>query len=86
MAGPTTSGLRTLVAVHAGEDDLAGWAQLRAFQDDDRLGVHVRLLLDARLRHDLSAVRAQAAHLLVHSPRDFQAARNQLRRLRDIGE
>ena len=72
--------------MQADEQDLAGWAELRAFQDDDRLGVHVRLLLNAYQRPDPSAVRSQAAQLLVHVPPDFPAARNLLRRLRDIGE
>ena len=70
----------------AGSQDLAGWAELRAFRDDDRLGVHIRLLLSAHGRHDLSTVRAQATRLLVHVPADFSAGRNLLRRLRDIGE
>jgi hypothetical protein len=60
----------------AGEQDVASWAELRAFRDDDRLGVHVRLLLSAHARHDLSAVRVQATRLLVHVPPDFSAARN----------
>jgi hypothetical protein len=69
-----------------GERDLAGWAELRAFRDDDRLGAHVRLLLNAHARHDPSTVRAQASRLLAQVPPDFSAARNLLRRLRDIGE
>ncbi len=71
--------------MRAGEQDLAGWAELRAFQDDDRLGVHVRLLVNAYERQDLSVVRAQATRLLKDVPPDFSAARNLLRRLRDIG-
>jgi hypothetical protein len=72
--------------MHFGEQDVAGLAELRAWQDDDRLGVYVRLLLTAYERRDRSEVRAQAMRLLVDVPRDFSAARNLLRRLRDVGE
>jgi hypothetical protein len=65
--------------------DQAGWAELRAWQDDDRLGVYVRLLRTAFERDDRSAVRAQATRLLVDIPVDHTAARNLLRRLRDVG-
>jgi hypothetical protein len=51
--------------MHLGEQDLAGWAELRAWLDDDRLGVHVRLLLNT---YDRSAVRGQAMRLLVDVP------------------
>jgi hypothetical protein len=69
-----------------GEQDLAGWAELRSWQDDDRLGVYVRLLLTAYERNNRTAVRTQALRLLVDVPPDFSAARNLLRRLRDVGE
>jgi hypothetical protein len=72
--------------MHSGEQDLAGWAELRAWQDDDRLGVYVRLLLTAYERRDRSGVRAQTTRLLVDVPRDLSAARTLLRRLRDVGE
>jgi hypothetical protein len=72
--------------MHSGEQDLAGWAELRAWQDDDHLGVYVRLLRTAYERGDRSEVRAQAMRLLVDVPRDLSAARNLLRRLRDVGE
>jgi hypothetical protein len=67
------------------DQDLAGWAELRAWQDDDRLGVHVRLLVNAYERDQRSTVRVQAMRLLVDVPLDFSAARNLLRRLRDVG-
>jgi hypothetical protein len=54
--------------MHLGEQDLAGWVELRAWLDDDRLGVHVRLLLNAYDRDDRSAVRGQAMRLLVDVP------------------
>ena len=69
-----------------GEQDLAGWAELRSWRDDDRLGVYVRLLLVACEQGERSAVRAQALRLLRDMPPDFSAARTLLRRLRDIGE
>jgi hypothetical protein len=69
-----------------GEQDLAGWAELRSWRDDDRLGVYVRLLLVAFEQGERSAVRAQALRLLRDMPPDFSAARTLLRRLRDIGE
>jgi hypothetical protein len=72
--------------MHASEQDLAGWAELRAWQDDNRSGAHIRLLLKAYQRDDRPAVRAQAMRLLAEVPPDFSAARNLLRRLRDVGE
>jgi hypothetical protein len=72
--------------MHTSEEDLAGRAELRAWQDDDRSGGHVRLLLNAYHRDDWPAVRAQATRLLAEVPPDFSATRNLLRRLRDIGK
>jgi hypothetical protein len=43
-----------------GERDLAGWAELRAWQDDDRLGVHVRRLRTAYEQRERALVRVQA--------------------------
>jgi hypothetical protein len=68
------------------ERDLAAWAELRAWQDDDRLGVHVRILMSAYERGDQAEVRAQAMRLVMDVPRDLLAARTLLRRLRDVGE
>jgi hypothetical protein len=68
-----------------GEQDRAGWAELRSWRDDDRVGVYVRLLLTAYDRDNRPAVRAQARRLLVDVPPDSSAARNLLRRLRDVG-
>ena len=72
--------------MHFGERDLAGWAELRAWQDDDRLGVYIRRLRMAFERGDRAEVRAQAPRLLSHVPHDYSAARDLLRRLRDVGE
>jgi len=72
--------------MHFGERDLAGWAELRAWQDDDRLGVYIRRLRMAFERGDRAEVRAQALRLLSHVPHDYSAARDLLRRLRDVGE
>jgi hypothetical protein len=68
------------------EQDHAGWAELRAWQDDDRVGVDVRLLRTAYGQGDRARVRAQARRLLIDVPQDLAAARNLLRRLRDVGE
>jgi hypothetical protein len=68
------------------EHDLTGWAELRAWQDDDHMGVYVRQLVAAYDRHDQSAVRSGASRLLLDLPADFAAARILLRRLRDVGE
>ena len=65
---------------------LAGWAELRPLQDDDRLGVHIRRLRTAFDRGDRAEVRAQALRLMGDVPHDYSAARNLLRRLRDVGE
>jgi hypothetical protein len=72
--------------MHFGERDLAGWAELRAWQDDDRLGVYIRRLRTAFERGDRAEVRAQALRLLSDVPYDYSAARDLLRRLRDVGE
>jgi len=72
--------------MHLGERDLAGWAELRAWQDDDRLGVHIRRLRGAYAAGDHAAVRAAARHLIVDLPREYAAARDLLRRLRDLAE
>jgi hypothetical protein len=72
--------------MHLGERDLAGWAELRAWQDDDRLGAHVRRLRIAYEAGHHAAVRAEARHLIVDLPRDYAAAQALLRRLRDVGE
>ena len=72
--------------MHLGERDLAGWAELRAWQDDDRLGASVRRLRTAYQHGDRAEVRANALRLLVDVPRDYSAARGLLRRLRDVGE
>jgi len=69
-----------------GERDLAGWAELRAWQDDDRLGAHIRRLRIAYAADDHAAVRAEARQLIVDLPREYGAAQQLLRRLRDIGE
>jgi hypothetical protein len=71
--------------MHLGEWDLAGWGELRAWQDDDRLGPHVRRLRSAYEAGDHAAVRAEARHLIVDLPREYAAARDLLRRLRDAG-
>ena len=72
--------------MHSAERDLAGWAELRAWQDDDRLGPHVRRLRIAYQAGDRAAVRAEARHLLVDLPGDYATAQDLLRRLRDVGE
>jgi len=72
--------------MHRGERDVAGWAELRAWQDDDRLGTHVRRLRIAYQAGDDAAVRAEAHHLIVDLPREYTAAHDLLRRLRDVGE
>jgi len=72
--------------MHFGERDRAGWAELPASQDDDRLGVYVRRLRSAYEHGDRSEVRAQALRLLIDVPYDYSAARDLLRRLRDVGE
>jgi hypothetical protein len=72
--------------MHFGERDLAGWAELRAWQDDDRLGGSVRRLRTAYQHRDHAEVRANARRLLLDVPRDYSAARDLLRRLRDVGE
>jgi hypothetical protein len=54
--------------MHADEQDLAGWAELRAWQDDDRLGVTIRRLRTAYERGDRAEVRAQARRLLTDVP------------------
>jgi hypothetical protein len=59
-----------------GERDLAGWAELRAWQDDDRLGASVRRLRAAYQHGDRPEVRANALRLLVDIPRDYSAARD----------
>ena len=69
-----------------GEGDLAGWAELRAWQDDDRLGATIRRLRTAYQHGDRADVRANALRLLVDVPNDYSAARDLLRRLRDVGE
>jgi hypothetical protein len=48
-----------------GERDLAGWAELRAWQDDDRLGVHVRRLRTAYEHRERALVCVQALRLLM---------------------
>jgi hypothetical protein len=68
------------------EPDLTGWAELRAWQDDDHMGGYIRQLVAAYDRHDQAAVRTGATRLLVNLPADFAAARVLLRRLRDVGE
>lgn len=68
------------------EHDGPGWAEVRALQDDDRLGRYIRLLQHAYGRRDRASVRAQAARLLMDLPRDLAAAQVLLRRLRDVGE
>ena len=72
--------------MHLSERDLAGWAELRAWQDDDRLGAHVRRLRTAYEHSDREEVRVHALGLLVALPHDYSAARDLLRRLRDVGE
>jgi len=72
--------------MHVGERDQAGWAELRAWQDDDRLGVYVRRLRTAYEHGDREEVRVQALRLLIDLPHDDSAARGLLRRLRDVGE
>jgi hypothetical protein len=72
--------------MHFGERDLAGWAELRAWQDDDRLGVYVRRLRTAYEHRDRAVVRVHALRLLIDVPHDYSAARDLLRRLRDVGE
>ena len=72
--------------MHLHARDLAGWAEMRAWQDDDRLGGYVRQLLRAYERGDRSEVRVQAMRLVTDVPADLSAARNLLRRLRDVGE
>src|ERR1700737_285077 len=62
--------------MHPGVQDLAGWAELRAWRDDDRLGAHIRLLLNAYERDDRSAVRAQAMRLLVDVPPEWLPKRS----------
>jgi hypothetical protein len=69
-----------------GERDLAGWAELRAWQDDDHLGASVRRLRTAYQHDDRAAVRASALRLLIDVPHDYSVARDLLRRLRDVGE
>jgi hypothetical protein len=69
-----------------GERDPAGWVELRAWQDDDRLGGYVRRLVTAYEHGDREKVRIQALHLLIDLPHDHSAARDLHRRLRDIGE
>jgi hypothetical protein len=72
--------------MHPLEHGGSGWAEVRALQDDDRLGTYIRLLLNAYGRGDRAGVRVQAARLLMDLPRDFPAAQVLLRRLRDVGE
>jgi hypothetical protein len=72
--------------MHSGEWDVAGWAELRAWQDDDRLGAHVRRLRIAYEAGDHAAVRTEARHLIVDLPRAYAAAQDLLHRLRDVGE
>ena len=79
-------GLSGATQNHFGERDLPGWAELRAWQDDDRLGAHVRRLRIAYEAGDHAAVRAEARPLIVDLPRDDAAAQDLLRRLRDVGE
>jgi hypothetical protein len=61
-----------------------GLGRARALQDDDRLGVHVRRLRTAFEHGDREEVRAKALGLLRGVPHDA-AARDLLRRLRDVG-
>lgn len=72
--------------MHFGKRDMAGWAELRAWQDDDRLGAHVRRLRIAYEARDRAAVRAEARQLIVDLPREYAAAHELLRRMRDVGE
>jgi hypothetical protein len=72
--------------MHHGDQDLAGWAELRAWQDDDHLGVYVRRLWTAHELGNRFDVRALALRLLINVPHDYLAARDLLRRLRDVGE
>jgi hypothetical protein len=72
--------------MHLGERDLAGWGELRAWPDDDRLGAHVRRLRIAYEAGDHAAVRAEARLLIVGLPRNYAAAQDLLHRLRDVGE
>jgi hypothetical protein len=72
--------------MHLGERDVACWAELRAWQHDDRLGVFVRRLRAAYEHGDRDEVRIQALRLLIDLPHDDSAARNLLHRLRDVGE
>ena len=71
--------------MHSGEGDLPGWAELRAWQDDDRLGAQVRRLRIAYQAGNHAVVRADARHLIVDLPREYAAAQDLLRRLRDVG-
>jgi hypothetical protein len=61
-----------------GERDLAGWAELRAWQDDDRLGAPVWRLRAAYQHGDRTEVRANALRLLVDVPHEYSAARDLL--------
>jgi hypothetical protein len=72
--------------MHFSEEDLAGWAELHAWQDDDRLGVYVRRLRTGYEHGDREEVRIHALRLLIDLPHDYSAARDLLRRLRDVGE
>ena len=69
-----------------GERDLAGWAELRAWQDDDRLGASVRRLRTVYQHGDRAEVRANALRLLVDVPRNYFGSADLLRRLRDVTE
>ena len=72
--------------MHLGEREVSGWAELRAWQDDDRLGAHVRRLRIEYETGDHAAVRTEARRLIVDLPREYAAAHDLLRRLRDVGE
>jgi hypothetical protein len=69
----------------AEDQELAGWAELRAWQDDDHSGMYVRQLRAAHEAGDRPRVRDLARRLLTDVPADLTAARRLLRRLRDVG-
>ncbi len=76
----------TVRSMHLTGADERGWAELRSCQDDETLGMFVRLLRNAYERRDRSGVRAQAVRLLLDLPGDLAAAHVLMRRLRDLGE
>ena len=67
------------------EADKTGWAEVRACLDDDNLGSAVRAILRAYQRSDRATVRMEAERLLAGLPDNLWAARDLLRRLRDVG-